>query len=903
MQKISKGAVLAALMTTLTACGGGGGEGSSPAPTDQPSTPNNQPIPVIKATGTSVSTSTAIDLKASLNTEVLLDASTSLDADKDVLTFDWRISKKPQNSNLALNPTQTVANTLLLRPDITGLYEIVLNVTDIRGASATKKITIDVSSASPNTSKLERVVFSAVGITPEPQNLTIGSTVLFDRDATNANSSLNLEIISKPTTSRTKLVTQSATATGFTADVAGTYVIKATGKDAQGQTSSITYQYVAANQSPTVLVVPSIDFLNKDIRPLEALVASVGYTVLLNAENSTDADQDALTFNWELTRQPTDSKLGTVNTNSPKLFFSPDVLGYYELVLKVTDARGIVSSYTQPIYVNNIAPTARIETTATPVVNAPITNVTMPINTSMVLRGAKSTDPEGDALTYQWSVLTAPEYSLATIQQSTKSTAEFTPDRAGSYTLRLRVTDAKGAHSDQVLIINSGNNSPVAVVNADLLQVFRDEAAMLSGRYSFDPDGDKLTYSWTLDTKPAGSTAVITAANQPDFNFKPDVDGSYIVTLQVSDGKNTHSASSLIRKSSAAPAIIVPLPAMTDAYSARYSAATDSIVFVNSIKKELYSANPISGSQKKIALPFAIPHVTLSNIPNVTLSHSGRYMVTSTTQQDFSLVDLVTKQVRSFKRKTTGSQYYTLVTDRGLVYIINLETSPPEKLTIELVDPDNDQNHQITDLSNDFFDTSRKILDFRLFFLERSKSIGISYTDDNDLFGGYYIDLLKTDEKTGKIFGITDKSNSNTGFISRGYNTRILKFDRAQDYIVYNWGDVFKISDQKPIGKPSLQQWVFDVSFFPEKNELVSLDAPLPNNSDAFLPASYSVHTGDQYQNKTTINLPVVNGVQLFGVQAFHSNNGQRIFIASTRNESYQNAAYQDAGEFYLVLQ
>lgn len=891
MQKISKGAVLAALMTTLTACGGGGGEGSSPAPTDKPSTPNNQPIPVIKATGTSVSTSTAIDLKASLNTEVLLDASTSLDADKDVLTFDWRVSKKPQNSNLALNATQTAANTLLLRPDITGLYEIVLNVTDIRGASATKKITIDVSSASPNTSKLERVVFSAVGITPEPQNLTIGSTVLFDRDATNANSSLNLEIISKPTTSRTKLVTQSATATGFTADVAGTYVIKATGKDAQGQTSSITYQYVAANQSPTVLVVPSIDFLNKDIRPLEALVASVGYTVLLNAENSTDADQDALTFNWELTRQPTDSKLGTVNTNSPKLFFSPDVLGYYELVLKVTDARGIVSSYTQPIYVNNIAPTARIETTATPVVNAPITNVTMPINTSMVLRGAKSTDPEGDTLTYQWSVLTAPEYSSATIQQSTKSTAEFTPDRAGSYTLRLRVTDAKGAHSDQVLIINSGNNSPVAVVNADLLQVFRDEAAMLSGRYSFDPDGDKLTYSWTLDTKPAGSTAVITAANQPDFNFKPDVDGSYIVTLQVSDGKNTHSASSLIRKSSAAPAIIVPLPAMTDSYNARYSAATDSIIFVNQKDKELYSVNPMTSNQKKIAFSFPVPHATLSN--------NGRYMVTSTTQQDFSLIDLVTKEVKKFTRQTTGQRYQTLVTDRGLVYIVNLDIfKEPKELKIELIDSNNSQNHQITDLSNDFFDIFQNKDDLQVFFLEKSKSIGISYTDYSTS-NGYDFDVFKTDERTGKLLSQQAKFYFNMSLSSSLYVLKGLSLDRHQEYLVASLGGVFKISDQKLVGKPIMEEVIFDLSIAPDQHELISLDkTPEYRNDGETLPDFYNVHTGNQYQNKTTVNLPIVDGKPLFGVRTFHSTNGRRIVIASTSNQYYPNA-----GEFYLVLQ
>jgi len=50
-------------------------------------------------------------------------------------------------------------------------------------------------------------------------------------------------------------------------------------------------------------------------------------------------------------------------------------------------------------------------------------------------------------------------------------------------------------------------------------------------------NGDKLSYSWTLSSKPAGSNAALTSANAAQAGITPDLPGSYVASLVVSDGK------------------------------------------------------------------------------------------------------------------------------------------------------------------------------------------------------------------------------------------------------------------------------------------------------------------------------------------------------------------------------
>ena len=58
----------------------------------------------------------------------------------------------------------------------------------------------------------------------------------------------------------------------------------------------------------------------------------------------------------------------------------------------------------------------------------------------------------------------------------------------------------------------------------------------LDGSASFDPDGDALTYHWAFVDTPDGSAATLSHGDTVTTSFTPDLPGTYLVRLRVSDG-------------------------------------------------------------------------------------------------------------------------------------------------------------------------------------------------------------------------------------------------------------------------------------------------------------------------------------------------------------------------------
>lgn len=79
------------------------------------------------------------------------------------------------------------------------------------------------------------------------------------------------------------------------------------------------------------------------------------------------------------------------------------------------------------------------------------------------------------------------------------------------------------------------NNPPTA--NPGPAQEVVTGIVTLDGSASSDPDGDTLTYQWTLTSKPQGSTASLSNSTSVAPTFMADIEGDYVARLVVNDSK------------------------------------------------------------------------------------------------------------------------------------------------------------------------------------------------------------------------------------------------------------------------------------------------------------------------------------------------------------------------------
>ena len=128
-------------------------------------------------------------------------------------------------------------------------------------------------------------------------------------------------------------------------------------------------------------------------------------------------------------------------------------------------------------------------------------------------------------------------------QTLTSAKPIFVPDVDGIYKLELLVNDGvlESASDEVVIIAAAPNVAPNATAGSDQ-NVFTGQTVYLDGSKSNDPDNGPmpLTYLWSFDSIPDGSFLTkdyITNRNKVSASFIPDVDGTYIIGLNVNDGE------------------------------------------------------------------------------------------------------------------------------------------------------------------------------------------------------------------------------------------------------------------------------------------------------------------------------------------------------------------------------
>lgn len=180
------------------------------------------------------------------------------------------------------------------------------------------------------------------------------------------------------------------------------------------------------------------------------------------------------------------------------------------------------------------------------------------LGATVTLDGSASSDADGDSISYQWTMLSRPAGSAAALSRPTDAAPTFVPDRAGTYRLRLVVSDGQvdSARDEVVIEVAAANAAPQASAGATRSAVTGTRVT-LDGSGSTDPNGDSLTYAWSLTERPPGSNATLSSATSVAPSFTPELNGDYVATLIVSDGKLQSSPATVLIK--AGPANVAPM--------------------------------------------------------------------------------------------------------------------------------------------------------------------------------------------------------------------------------------------------------------------------------------------------------------------------------------------------------
>jgi hypothetical protein len=438
---------------------------------------------------------------------VTLDGTNSSDANRDQLTYRWVMMSKPTGS------TATLANPTSAKPtftaDLVGPYVVSLIVNDGRVDSTTvaTTVTASVANAAPvaNAGTNQSVVLGTVTLDGSASSDANGDTLTY-----------KWALLSKPTSSAAALSSATSAKPTFTADIAGVYVFSLQVNDGKVDSAVTT---VSVNASAANVAPVANAGANQNV---------VLGTVTLDASASSDANGDTLTYKWALLSKPTNSNAVLASTTSAKPTFTADLAGVYVFSLQVNDGK-----LDSPVITTTVTASAA---NVAPVANAgAIQSVVLGLVT---LDGSGSTDANNDTLTYKWVLLAKPIGSAAVLSSTTTAKPTFTADLVGVYVASLVVNDGKVDSAIVTTTVTSAVANVAPVANAGPYQnVVAGNTATLDGSGSTDANNDTLTYKWVMISKPLTSTAVLSSDTAMRPTFGADKAGTYVFSLQVSDGR------------------------------------------------------------------------------------------------------------------------------------------------------------------------------------------------------------------------------------------------------------------------------------------------------------------------------------------------------------------------------
>lgn len=607
---------------------------------------------------------------------------------------------------------------------------------------------------------------------------------------------------------------------------------------------------------------------------------SIGAPIELDAGGSRDSEGNPLTYAWSLVSRPAGSAL-EVNGATAKLSFQADSMGTYVFKLRVSNSKGGVAEKNASVLVNNTVPNAVIVVNASfgalPVIKAPLM---VSAGSSIVLDASASTDADGDKVTTSWELTTKPSASKATLFVTGQS-AGFSPDVLGMYQIRARGADGKGAYAETIYQISAVNQAPVgvirgtvAVISGSNQSVPSGQPAVASGILSYDEGGAGLSFKWAVDSRPADSLAQVVTPTDPVLSFTPDKAGAYVLSLTVSNGRQSAVAylnlNVYLSNSSVLALPFTPL-------EAKYNKALDRLMVITAEPDALQLINPADGVTTSISLPAGVK--TFSFSPDGKLAgvlHEGVV----------SLVDLVEGKVLRSSR-TGGSQTEIITTNDGVVFLTGQSLGSSVRPVVAVMNAVTGAILPGLDTSNGSFGGS-----VRGVYAPTLNKVIVSanYTYGSPSY-------FTVDPKTNAI--LTSGYNYSSDYPMGGPYFLSAK----EDLLFTGGGTYFNTDTLKYVGRfvlTSTGHSVISMSYSPVREEALVLEGQYVSGipvTDATYQTSYKRYSGEFLFPAGQVSLPFIGGQASYGIGVFHTAAGEPLALVQT------GAAQKTAArlKYYLV--
>ncbi|WP_415400639.1 PKD domain-containing protein [Tateyamaria sp. SN3-11] len=433
--------------------------------------------------------------------------SSDLDGNQLSAAFSALIEPAGESAGLSAGADGQVSVT----PTGAGAYLANLRVSDPQGAGSDQVLVVTDGGNVRPVARILAAQPSAVGV----------PVALDGQQSYDLNGDLlryDWSVLSAPATSVAGVASNGPSAV-LTPDVDGLYIVQLIVSD--GLAGSVPATYV-------------ID--TTGVQP----VAFVGGDVLADAAGAAALDggasiADVPNYTWSVTGL-TGNTLGALNDAAlamPTLTLFGDAPDFEASVAQLIVRDGDRLSLPETVFATN--GNARPATFTAAALEAPTGNALT------IDGGLYASDLNGDALSYDWSLIYRPDGSAAVIDPSDPGAQSvagqalgFTPDRTGLYLLQLTVRDDTLQAEPVVIALNAVNTAPVAVATGPAT-AFVGNVVTLDGSGSFDPNSDALSYAWTLREAPVDSVAVLSDASAVMPTFTPDEQGTYVFDLVVAD--------------------------------------------------------------------------------------------------------------------------------------------------------------------------------------------------------------------------------------------------------------------------------------------------------------------------------------------------------------------------------